>query len=79
MLVSEDEIKIKAKNIKTGDEFEVEGEFDGSKYVYFLMGNKGIYEITVNDGNDEGYDYPKYIMALTEPIIEIKKAHKKNL
>lgn len=76
MLVSEDEIKIKAKNIKTGDEFEVEGEFDGSKYVYFLMGNKGIYEITVNDGNDEAYDYPKYIMALTEPIIEIKKAHK---
>lgn len=76
MIVSEGVLKIEAKELSSGDVQELDAMPDKDKYIYFLMGNQGIYELTVNDGDDEDYDYPKYIMVTTESVIEIKKAYK---
>ena len=76
MIVSEGVLKIEAKELSSGDVQELDAMPDKDKYIYFLMGNQGIYELTVNDGDDKDYDYPKYIMVTTESVIEIKKAYK---
>ena len=79
MITSEDELNIKAKELSSGDVQELQAMPDDEikgRYIYFLAGNRGIYELIVNDGNDEGYDYPKYVMVIGDSVIEVKKAHK---